>query len=107
VAYDEELDTRIENAVQPWGAIKKKMFGGTGYLLNGNMMVGVHKEFLVVRLSPEDGEAALEEPHTRVFDMTGRPMAGWIMVEPAGLSGDALLGWLERGRDHAASLPPK
>jgi TfoX/Sxy family transcriptional regulator of competence genes len=56
------------------GVREKKMFGGIGFLLNGNLLVGVWKEALVVRLGEEEGEAALKEPHVKVFDITGRPM---------------------------------
>jgi len=61
------------------------MFGGIAFLLNGNMCVGVHKSELIVRLAPEATDAALAQPHTRRFDLTGRPMKGWILVEQAGL----------------------
>ena len=62
----------------------KKMFGGIGYLLNGNMCVGVHKEFLILRLGNEKAETLLNKPFTKPFDITGRVMKGWVMVEPDG-----------------------
>jgi hypothetical protein len=107
MAFDEELDARITEAVASWGATKKKMFGGTCYLLHGNMVCGVYKDRLIVRLGEEAGEAALDEPHTRPFDITGRPMKGWLMVSPQGYAGDGLDAWLERARVFVATLPPK
>ncbi|TLM78803.1 MAG: TfoX/Sxy family protein [Actinobacteria bacterium] len=106
--YDETLDARISDVVTPWGATRKKMFGGTGYLLAGNLMTGVWHDSLIVRLSPEDGAAALARPNVVPFDVTGRPMRGWVMVEPAGVAdGASLLEWLLAARTHAESLPPK
>ena len=61
------------------------MFGGVGFLLHGNLLVGVWKESLVVRLGEDQGEEALKEPHVKEFDFTGRPMKGWAMVEPEGV----------------------
>ena len=55
------------------------MFGGIGFLVNGNMACGVHGQDLIVRLGTADYEAALKKPHVKVFDMTGRPMSGWIV----------------------------
>jgi TfoX/Sxy family transcriptional regulator of competence genes len=109
MAYDEMLGLRIRAAlgVQP-GLVEKKMFGGIGFLLNGNMACGVHRDNLIVRVGPENHAAALARPHTRPFDMTGRPMAGWIMVEPEGCATEpALMAWLEEGLDFARSLPEK
>jgi hypothetical protein len=107
MAYDEELDERIGEIVESWGTERKKMFGGTCHLLNGNMMAGVHKDRLILRLGPEGGPAALERPHVTPFDITGRPMKGWVMVEPGGFEGDALESWLIQAHEFAGSLPPK
>ncbi len=107
MAYDEQLDARITEVVANWGATTKKMFGGTCHLLHGNMLCGVHHDNLIVRLGEKAGAAALDEPHTRPFDITGRPMKGWVMVSPAGYAGKALTDWLERARTFVSTLPPK
>ena len=107
MAYDEELDARITAAVADWGTSRKKMFGGTCHLLNGNMLCGVHKDALIVRLGHEAGAAALEESHTRPMDVTGKPMRGWVTVDPEGLGGDGLKKWLERAREFVSTLPAK
>ena len=89
-------------------AARKKMFGGICYLLNGNMFCGVYKDFLILRLGEEKGGSALEKPHVRPFDITGRPMKGWVMVATDGFKTDAeLAGWLGQAREFAGSLPPK
>lgn len=109
MAYDEGVAQRTENVLgQLPGLVAKKMFGGVGYLVQGNMACGVHKDMLIVRVGPEAYEEALEKPYTRQFDMTGRPMRGWVMVESGGFDSDEDLGyWVDRGVEFALSLPPK
>ena len=89
MAFDEFLAARIRDAlVRKKGVEEKKMFGGIGFLLNGNMLVGVWKDSLIARLGPDEGEEALREPNVRVFDITGRPMRNWVLVEPEGIEDD-------------------
>jgi hypothetical protein len=107
MAYDEKLDARVSTIVANWGATTKKMFGGTCHLLQGNMLCGVNTDQLIVRLGKEAGTVALEEPHTRPMDITGRPMKGWVIVSPKGYAGKALNYWLERARAFVSTLPPK
>jgi TfoX/Sxy family transcriptional regulator of competence genes len=84
------------------------MFGGIGFLLNGNMACGVHDQELIVRVGPEHSAEALAQPYTRLFDMTGRPMSGWIVVDPPGCrSQEDLQAWLNQGIEFARTLPPK
>ena len=84
------------------------MFGGVGFLLNGNMLVGVWKDSLIVRLGPDKYDEALLEPHVKEFDITGRPMKGWVLVEPEGVEDDEQLkGWIERAMKFVGKLPAK
>ena len=69
---------------------EKKMFGGVGFLLHGNMLVGVWKDSLIVRLGPDSYDDALLEPHVREFDITGRPMKGWVLVVSVSCSNNVL-----------------
>lgn len=107
MAYDMQLDERVREIVMPWGAVRKTMFGGTGYMVGGHLVGGVYKDRLLVRLGEEDGAAALQEPDTAPFDMMPRPMPGWVTVGEAGVAGDGLRTWLERARTYAESQPPK
>ena len=109
MAYDELLGLRIRAALGPLpGLEEKKMFGGTGFLVNGNMACGVHKDGLIVRVGPEKHAWALAQAHTRPFDMTGRPMSGWIVVDPPGCASEsALQVWVDLGLAFARSLPEK
>jgi hypothetical protein len=84
------------------------MFGGLAFLLRGNMAVGISGDELMVLVDPDATNDALARPHTRVFDMTGRPMKGWILVARDGLeTSRQLAAWVRRGVRFAGSLPPK
>ena len=84
------------------------MFGGVCHLLNGNMVCGVNKDSLILRLGEKGAEEAMKHPGVRSFDMTGRPMNGWVMVDPEGIqTDDALLDWLVKAKDFVGTLPPK
>ena len=84
------------------------MFGGVGFLLNGNMLVGVWKDSLIVRLGPEEDDEALKEPHVSEFDITGRAMKGWVLVAPEGVEeDDQLKDWIERATKFVKTLPAK
>jgi TfoX/Sxy family transcriptional regulator of competence genes len=109
MAYDEALAQRIRAALPDvTGLTEKKIFGGIGFLIHGNMACGVNGNDLMVRISPDSNEAAIAKPHVRVFDMTGRPMKGWILVDSAGIqSAEDLQSWLRQGVAFAQSLPAK
>ncbi len=106
MAYDDVLASRVREAVGPL-LVEKKMFGGLAFLLDGNMAVGVHGDELIVRMSRDDHASLLAEPGARPFDMTGKPMAGWLLVAGEVLDDDVLAQWVERGMTYAGSLPPK
>lgn len=109
MAFDEALAERVRKQLgrRP-GLVEKKMFGGIAFLINGNMSVGVHGEELIVRIAPESTDTALKERGVRRFDITERPMKGWLLVGGSGIrTPDALATWVRRGADFASSLPKK
>jgi len=109
MAYNESLAGRIRLQIEDHpGFTQKKMFGGIGFMLGGNMACGVNKENLIVRVGTENYEDALAKPHTSVFDFTGRPMTGWVTVAPEGYeTDDDLKTWVDLGVKFSQSLPPK
>jgi hypothetical protein len=108
VAFDAELAERVRDVLGPrTDLVEKKMFGGLAFLLRGNMCCGVHGDDLIVRVGPGQDEAALAQPGARPFDITGRPMSGWILVAPEGTAGaDALIEWVDRALAFVETLPP-
>jgi hypothetical protein len=108
MSYDESLAKRIDDLTKgKKGFSHKEMFGGIAYLLNGNMCVGVHKAELIIRYDPKKDEEVTQTKNVRPFDITGRPMKGWALINSAGVKGDALEKWFDLSYDFVKSLPPK
>lgn len=109
MAYDEELADRVRDSLGGRPDVgQRKMFGGIAFMVGGHMCCGVIGEDLVVRLGPDGADAALDEPHTRPMDFSGRPMSGFVYVSPGGTTGPrSLEGWVARALDFVATLPPK
>jgi TfoX/Sxy family transcriptional regulator of competence genes len=109
MAFSESLAARVRETVgRTTGIDEKRMFGGVGFLLYGNMLVGVWKDSLIVRVGPAAYADALLEPHVREFDVTGRPMKGWVLVDPEGVEEDeSLSDWVRRATEFVETLPAK
>jgi TfoX/Sxy family transcriptional regulator of competence genes len=108
MAYNQKLAERIRAELNGMPFVEKKMFGGVGFLLNGNMACGVHKDDFIVRVDPDKHTALLKRPHVRPFDMTGRPMKGWLVVDADGLkTAKQLRTWIQEGVTFALTLPTK
>jgi TfoX/Sxy family transcriptional regulator of competence genes len=107
--YNTKLEEKIDAAAMQWQNMeKKKMFGGVCYLLKGNMAFGIYKDSLIVRMDKEQGEQSLKVRNVKPFNITGRPMAGWVMVQEGGWKSAAgLAKWIEVGKRFALSLPEK
>ncbi|MBN1614904.1 MAG: TfoX/Sxy family protein [Deltaproteobacteria bacterium] len=107
--YNTTLEKQIEIIGRNWdGLEKKKMFGGIGYLINGNMCFGIFKDYLIVRMAADLAAQKLMEEPVREFDITGKPMKGWVMVEKGSWERKVELArWLDIGRSYALTLPKK
>jgi TfoX/Sxy family transcriptional regulator of competence genes len=109
MAYNEHLAGKVKTLLEEKpGFAMKKMFGGVGFFLHGNMACGVLDDDLIVRVGPQNYEKYLGSPETREFDTSGRPMKGWVMVSfEGGNKKQDLEIWVRRGVDVALGLPPK
>jgi hypothetical protein len=109
MSYSRQLADRVRHTLgKQRGLVEKRMFGGVGFLLCGNMLVGIWEQSLIARLGPDAAAKALQEPNVREFDVTGRPMRGWVMIDPDGLERDAdLAAWLARAQEFVETLPGK
>ena len=109
MSYSKALARRISQQLERIRQVEeKKMFGGTGFLLNGNMCVGVWKSSLIVRVGLDQYEDALRQPNVGEFDITGRAMKGWVLVAPEGVENDnSLQIWIERAKHFVETLPAK
>jgi len=110
MAYDDVLAGRIRHILneQPNEITERKMFGGLAFMLRGNMCCGVIEDRLMVRVGPDEYQAALAEPYAREMDFTGKALTGFVYVAPEGCeSEEQLESWVEKAVAFAASLPPK
>jgi len=108
MAYDEDLASRVRAVLPPGAEVTERhMFGGLAFLLGGHMFCGIVKDALMARLGPEEADRALDQPHVRPMDFTGRPMTGMVFIDPGGLHGDALRHWVDAAAGYARGLPPK
>lgn len=109
MAYNVVLEDRIEELILDWpDVVKRKMFGGICYLVRGNMGFGIWKDFLIVRTGHEASERLLVKDGIHPFDVTGRAMKGWVMVDTSRWEEtEELESWLITGRNFALTLPPK
>jgi TfoX/Sxy family transcriptional regulator of competence genes len=109
MAYDEKLADRIREVLAGRkGLLEREMFGGIGFTIDGKMVAGVHGKDLIARAPAEEHSWVVKEPGARTFDMTGRPMKGWLLVGPAGTAkGPSLKKWVERSVSYVETLPAK
>src|SRR5690349_15833803 len=110
MAYDEKLAQRLRALLaDERNVTEKKMFGGLGFLVQGNMCVSASgKGGMLVRIDPEESDEAIGRPHARLMEMGGRTMAGWIRVDAAGLKSERqLASWVSRSLAYVKRLPAK
>jgi TfoX/Sxy family transcriptional regulator of competence genes len=109
MAYSESLANRVRQCLgRCRGLTEKKMFGGVGFLLNGNMCVGIWQTSLIARVGPAVYRQALARPHAGEFNITGRAMTGWVLIADEGVDEDtALREWIELALEFVRELPAK
>jgi TfoX/Sxy family transcriptional regulator of competence genes len=107
--YDEELADRIRDVLPARPAVnERKMFGGLAFLVGGHMGCGIVGDRLMVRVPPDSYEVALAQDHVQPMDFTGRPLRGFIYVQPDGLPDrPSLERWVREGVSYASSLPAR
>jgi len=106
-AASDAMSARLRPLLAKEKLDEKKMFGGLGFMLNGNMAVGTTaKGALLVRVDPEKIDDAIERG-AEVMHMGPRPMTGFVFVDPAGLSDKALKDWVAYSLKYARTLPAK
>jgi hypothetical protein len=106
--YDETFAARVRDLVGgSAGLSEQKMFGGVGWMIHGNLAVGTLGQVLICRVGSNAADALLDEPGVDVFDLTGRPMQGWLTVDIEVLDDETLQQWVDRGVAFASSLPAK
>jgi TfoX/Sxy family transcriptional regulator of competence genes len=107
--YDTGLAQRIREILEEEPEFdEKKMFGGICFLLFGNMVCGIIRDNLIVRVGAANYNEALKMPHTKKFDLTGKALTGWVMVVSEALDSDEELNdWVQKAVNFVRTLPPK
>ena len=83
MAYNEKLVKRIREALAGKRKVEeKKMMGGLTFMVNNKMCVGISGNDLMARIDPEIYESALKRKGCREMDFTGRPMRGFVFINP-------------------------
>ncbi|KAA1417012.1 TfoX/Sxy family protein [Nocardioides humilatus] len=110
MAYDEVLADRIRALLEGAPLLtEKKMFGGLGFMVGGNMAVAASGQGgILVRVDPAEGDELVATTPAEPMEMRGRSMSGWLRVDTTDVAtDDALDAWVQRGATYAGSLPPK
>ena len=108
MSLDEALAARMRSALAGAGSLREvKMFGGVCFMLNGNMVAGASGRGLLVRVGKDRHTDALKRPGAKPMEMSGRPMEGYIVVDPPPKEGPALKEWLDLAVAFVKTLPPK
>ncbi len=98
MAYDEHLASRVCTLLGKRGVAyeEKRMMGGLTFMVNDKMCLGVGKARLMARIDPEGYDEALTRKGCRPMDFTGRPMRGFVFIEPDAVGSDRELArWLD------------
>jgi TfoX/Sxy family transcriptional regulator of competence genes len=108
MAYDKELAARVRAILGGGADVREQtMFGGLTFLVAGHMCCGIVGETLMLRLNENLANQALEQPHVRPMDFTGRPMKNMVYIDPPGHKGRKLRTWVEAATAYSRSLPAK
>lgn len=106
MGYDEKTAERVRQFLSgQHDVVEKRMIGGLSFMVSGSMCCGVTRDGLMVRVGPEAREWALAQPYVRPMEFAGRPLSGFVCVDPEGYETDtALAVWIQRGIDFVSTL---
>ena len=102
MAYDELLADRLRDALNTRKTEYRemKMMGGLCFMVDDKMCIGIVKESLMARIDPEEEDDLLSKEGSKPMDFTGRPMKGYLFIEPEGVDMDEDLDfWVEKCLD--------
>jgi len=108
VTTRQDLAARVRAALLGAGVVREvKMFGGVGFMLNGNLIAGASTRGLLVRVGKDRQAEALRRPGARPMEMRGRAMAGYVRVDPPALNARTVRAWLRLALPYVQTLPSK
>jgi len=108
VTEGQDLAASVRAALTGAGAVREvKMFGGIGFMLNGNLIAGASQRGLLLRVGKDRQAEALGRPGARPMVMRGRAMEGYVYVDPPALNERTVRSWLRLALPYVQTLPPK
>jgi len=109
MGYDQKTAERVRRILSGHpDVVEKKMVGGLSFSIKGAMCCGVTSTGLMVRVGADARDQVLAQPHVKPMEFAGRPLAGFVCIDPSGYRTEKqLAAWVERGIDFASSLPSK
>jgi TfoX/Sxy family transcriptional regulator of competence genes len=108
MTLDQDLAANVRAALTGSGGVREvKMFGGIGFMLDGNLVAAASRRGLLLRVGKDRQGDALARPGARPMEMRGRTMEGYVYVDPAVLDDRALRAWLRLALAFVQTLPPK
>jgi TfoX/Sxy family transcriptional regulator of competence genes len=108
MSAESDLALRVRVALQSLAAVREvKMFGGVGFMVNGNLVAAASSRGLLLRVGRERQDEVLAQPGTRPMEMRGRRMEGYVYADPPPRSEEAIKAWLQLGLDYVQTLPAK
>lgn len=107
MAFDSDLAQRVRGVLSDRaGVTERRMFGGLAFLIDGEMFLGIRNSSVMARVGVERHQDALSMPNVRVMDFTGRPMKGYVYVDPPAIAADKeLRAWVLWCADHVSRFP--
>ncbi len=103
----EALAERVRAALPREALVERRMFGGIGFMLNGNMMAASSRNGLLLRVGKENHFCAMQHPGTKPMEMRGRWLKGYLYVDPDQIDDEGLRGWLQLALAYINTLPAK
>ena len=87
MAYDQLLADRVRSVLDDKRVsyYDKKMMGGLCFMVDEKMCLGIVKDHLMARIGEEAYSEAIKKDGAREMDFTGRPMKGYVFVDPEGV----------------------
>ena len=105
---DENLASAVRTALSEAGVVREViMFGGIGFMLNGNLVAAASRRGLLLRVGKDEHAQALTELHARPMVMRARVVEGYVYVDPPALNKQTIRNGLRLAVAYVQTLPRK
>jgi TfoX/Sxy family transcriptional regulator of competence genes len=82
------------------------MFGGTGFMVRGNLCITARPARIMCRIDPSTHDVAIKRKGCRMVVMKGREYRGYVHVDASAVRTKAALeSWVKRALEFNRTLP--